>query len=96
MNDFLNELLNGVASTVEKPITLRAAAQAASAPATNIARQFQIPGALTVENFAVGKNTELVKSERGCYLAHDLDNKLAILVDENRQANLISYDEDAS
>jgi hypothetical protein len=96
MNDFLNELLNGVASTVEKPITLRAAAQAASAPATNIARQFQIPSSLTVENFAVGKNTELVKSERGCYLAHDLDNKLAILVDENRQANLMSYDEDSS
>lgn len=95
-NDFLNELLNGVVSKAEKPIALRAAPQIASSPAPNIVRKFQIPGTLTLENFALGKRGEIAKSEPGCNLVHDPDNKLAILVDENGQANLMQYEEDSS
>jgi hypothetical protein len=95
MNDFLNELLNGVASGAGKPIALRAGAQSAGPPATDIVRQFRIPGTRALKDFVAGK-ADAAKSERGCYLVHDCDNKVAILVDENRQANLMQYDEDSS
>jgi FAD/FMN-containing dehydrogenase len=91
MNDFLNEILNGITSEAKETAQPRAAA--ASLCPTNYVKQFPLAGA---QNLAGYHALETYKSERGCTLTHDPARKVAILVDETDAGHLLQYDYDAA
>jgi L-gulono-1,4-lactone dehydrogenase len=94
MNDFLNQLLNGAPSSAAEtmPRALEASASAARYPA----RQFQLTNSQTLEKLGNGDNGEPTGSQRGCYLSHDAEEKIAMLVDENGAGHLMQYDYNAA